>query len=109
VNLLNSSQQDQLQLLDLQHARLSHLHWELSLDRPFSSLVGMLPDWPTAKECDLGRWFQKKGLSDFCDFISTKQIEEQHILFHSIADACYQAVQRDAPDEFERYSTVNLF
>jgi hypothetical protein len=94
--------QDKLKRLDLRHARLSHLHWEMDLDRPFDSMVGVLSGLPTIEECELGLWLQDRGLVEFHDFFSIKQVEEQHALFHAIADSCHLAIQSNIPDEFER-------
>ncbi|OSM02208.1 CZB domain-containing protein [Magnetofaba australis] len=78
--------------LDLRHARLLHLGWEMSLDNALESAQGA-PDWPSAGQCALGQWLQADGLRKYQNFPDILRIQELHTDFHNVADSCHRAAQ----------------
>ena len=71
-------------LLDITHARLKHLEWELHLEeilqgRKKATTVS------THDECMLGRWLYNEGLAKHSSIPELALLEREHKAFHRLA------------------------
>ena len=71
-------------LLDINHARIVHLEWELKLEK---ILIGNGENVKVAKhdECMLGAWLYTEGLKKYKHMPEMLQLEEKHARFHELA------------------------
>ncbi|MBF0265357.1 MAG: CZB domain-containing protein [Gammaproteobacteria bacterium] len=71
-------------LLDINHARIVHLEWELKLEKILIH-GGEAVKVANHNECMLGSWLYTEGLKSYKHFPETMLLEGAHAQFHDLA------------------------
>ena len=71
-------------LLDITHARLMHLEWELQLEKVLSGRAKTAAIG-THDECMLGHWIYNEGMQKYSSIPELEILEQEHKSFHRFA------------------------
>jgi hypothetical protein len=71
-------------LLDISHARIVHLEWEIKLEDILSGRRKPIKV-STHHECILGSWLYTEGMKKYKHIPEVMRLEEIHATFHSMA------------------------
>ncbi|MBF0368964.1 MAG: CZB domain-containing protein [Magnetococcales bacterium] len=89
----NVSKQNGHQVLEVSHARLTHVRWSRDLLEAFRNR-GRDVQLSPAETCPLGVWIRTVGLHKFGELPPMQKLDEAHKSFHLKADQSLNALKR---------------
>ncbi|MBF0218692.1 MAG: CZB domain-containing protein [Gammaproteobacteria bacterium] len=69
-------------LIDINHARITHLEWEFELEDILSGRKRNHNDVTSHDECMLGTWLYREGLKRYGHIAELVLLEKHHTTFH---------------------------